>query len=71
MNQRTPADPPPVVGQRRSVFSPAVYSRTSEPVDALASDSGVPPRKSFFRGVAVGLAIMIPVWAWLLIRLVR
>ena len=71
MNQRTPADPPPVGGRRRSVFAPVIYDRASRPANSLAREPAVQPRKSFFRGVAVGLAIMIPVWTWLLIRLIR
>jgi hypothetical protein len=41
--------------------------------DAAMSESAAQPEppRSFFRGVAVGIAIMIPVWAWLLLRLVR
>jgi len=71
MNQRTPADPPPVAGKKGAIsaFAPGVPVKTREP-DA-GPDTELPvvePRKSFFRGVAVGIAIMIPIWAWLIIR---
>ncbi len=29
------------------------------------------PRKSFARGVAVGIAIMIPIWVWIALTLLR
>ncbi len=73
MDHRNPADPPPVMGQQQSVMIPvpSVYIRTGETVDARPNEASIRPRKSFFRGVAVGLAIMIPVWAWLLMRLMH
>jgi hypothetical protein len=45
-----------------------------QPLGDAASHSSATlpqPRKSFFRGVAVGIAIMIPIWAWLILRLVH
>jgi hypothetical protein len=74
MNQRTPADPPPVVGKKGigSAFAPGLYVRTGESPGELDHEhSSAEPKRSFFRGVAVGLAIMIPVWAWLIIRLLH
>jgi hypothetical protein len=36
-----------------------------------AEQPTIEPRRSFFRGVAVGLAIMIPIWTWLILWLLR
>jgi hypothetical protein len=74
MNERTPADPPPVVGKRSltAAFVPGVSAKTAQ--SGAVRDAGQPsiePRRSFFRGVAVGLAIMIPIWTWLIIWLLR
>jgi hypothetical protein len=71
MNQRTPPDPTPVAGKNGAIsaFAPVVPAETRKP--GAAPDTELPavePRKSFFRGVAVGIAIMIPIWAWLIIR---
>jgi hypothetical protein len=74
MNQRTPADPPPAVGKKTlsSALAPGLYVRTGErPAELDNEQSFAEPKRSFFRGVAVGLAIMIPIWAWLIIRLVH
>jgi hypothetical protein len=74
MNQRTPADPPPAVGKKglSSAFAPDLYVRTGEsPADLGADQSSAEPKRSFFRGIAVGLAIMIPIWTWLIIRLLH
>jgi hypothetical protein len=75
MNQRTPADPPPAVGKKglTSAFAPGIYVGAGEPSAEPSSGqaSVAPPRKSFFRGVAVGIAIMIPIWTWLIILLLR
>ena len=73
MNNRTPAEPPPSVIRKKalsSAISPAFYVGTGEAVDARSDGKPfVEPQKSFFRGVAVGIAVMIPVWAWVIIRL--
>jgi hypothetical protein len=71
MNQRTPADPP--VGAKKglaSTCSQRLYVREGRPADELSQDQPhVEPKKSFFRGVAVGIAVMIPIWAWIIIRI--
>jgi len=74
MNQRTPADPPPAVGKKAlsSAFAPELYVPTGDSsTDIDREESSVEPRRSFFRGIAVGLAIMIPIWTWLIIRLLH
>ena len=74
MNQRTPADPPSAVGKKglSSAFAPELYVATGESAAERDNEQTyVEPRKSFFRGIAVGLAIMIPVWTWLIIRLLH
>lgn len=44
----------------------------SSPDAALSNSAALPKQqKSFFRGVAVAIAIMIPIWAWLILKLVR
>jgi hypothetical protein len=71
MIERTPADPPSVGGDKglTSAFAPRAYIRTGEPgVEQRSEQRRVEPSKSFFRGVAVGIAIMVPIWAWVIIR---
>ena len=71
MNPRTPASPPPVMGQERqgSGFAPAIHVRPDESTEASSAVlPSTEPRRSFARGVAVGIAIMIPIWVWLIIR---
>ncbi len=73
-NNVQPVNPPSVV---RQPFVPGALPSGTFAEQPLAgngtSRSAVEPepRKSFFRGVAVGLAIMIPLWIWLIIKLVR
>ncbi len=74
MNQRTPADPPSAAAKTglSSAFAPELYAATGESAAEREDElSYVEPRKSFFRGIAVGLAIMIPIWTWLILRLLR
>ena len=73
MNQRTPADPPPVVGGKAVVtaFVPGAYGDARDATERAIEQPNIEPRGSFFRGVAVGMAIMIPIWVWLAIRLLR
>jgi hypothetical protein len=71
MKQQAPVDPPPRIGDEGlgSAFAPGFLLGTGEAAEGSIAEGASPePEKSFFRGVVVGLAIMIPVWAWLLIR---
>ena len=71
MKQQAPVDPPPRIGDEAlgSAFAPGVLVGTGEAVDGPIVDrTPTEPEKSFFRGVVVGLAIMVPIWAWLIIR---
>jgi len=79
MNQRTPADPTPLAEKEVliSAFAPRAYPKRAypkmgEPAAGPAIEQpAIEPRKSFFRGVAVGIGIMIPIWAWLILRFVN
>jgi hypothetical protein len=74
MNQRTPADPPPFVEKKSvgSALAPGIYVKTGKSADGPTDERlSAEPRKSFFRGVVVGIAIMIPLWTWLIIRFLR
>jgi hypothetical protein len=74
MNQRTPADPTPLAEKEVliSAFAPRAYPKMGEPAAGPAIEQpAIEPRKSFFRGVAVGIGIMIPIWAWLILRFVN
>ncbi len=68
MNERTPPEPQPAI-DKRGAFSWSglgPYVSVAEPPADIAQDSDE-PKKSFFRGVAVGLAVMIPVWVWVIL----
>jgi hypothetical protein len=71
MKQRVPADPPPRIGDKGlgPAFAPRVLVRTGKSTDGPSDEhDSTAPGKSFFRGIVVGIAIMVPIWAWLIIR---
>jgi hypothetical protein len=74
MNEPNPAEPPPAIGQKGLVSSFVADGRIAPRAHITAPGeelTSTKPRKSFFRGVAVGIAIMIPIWAWVILRLMR
>jgi hypothetical protein len=72
MNEQTPTEPQPVVGKKGLIaaFAPGAFVRArGTRTDADTTPHPAEARTSFFRGVAVGLAIMIPLWVWLVLWL--
>jgi hypothetical protein len=72
MNERRPVEPHSVVGSKGPLSFTAGAARVTLPEAAAGiGQRSAEPKKSFFRGVAVGLAVMIPLWLWLILWLVR
>jgi hypothetical protein len=42
-----------------------------EPFVIIQTDDYVEPRTSFFRGVVIALVGAIPVWAWIILSIIR
>jgi hypothetical protein len=71
MKQRVPTDPPPRIGDEGlgPALAPRILARTGESANRPSDEQAITePRKSFFRGIFVGIAIMVPIWGWLIIR---
>jgi hypothetical protein len=72
MNWPWSAKPEPIrkVGTLASLTDRATDAQ-ARGLDAEKEGASARPGKSFARGVAVGIAIMIPIWVWLVLTLLR
>lgn len=72
MDEHTPLEPQTVVSRQApaSLLEMDLRVRAPEP-PAEVEQRTAEPRKSFFRGVAVGIGIMIPMWVWLILQYMR